>query len=442
MRLHQWMAGWLDIGINSTQTMKSPGRVVIFALLFHCSAANAIDTAQLESGQVLTTDPAPADTAFATWLIQLKQDALAKGISPHTLVVALPDGLQRIARVIELDQRQPEFVDTFWNYLDRRVDEQRIRKGRDKLREHRKLLAKVQTRYGIPPQILVALWGLETGYGASTGSFPTPAALATLASGNRRSAFFRSELLHALSILEQGHLPVADMTGSWAGAMGQMQFMPATFLNHAIDADGDGRKDIWKSLPDVFHSAANYLRKSGWRPGELWGREIRLPEDFDFDVASPDIKKSVKTWNRLGIRQISGKPLPAGHLEGSIVLPQGHEGPAFLIYHNFHVIMEWNRSINYALAVGHLSDRLLSGPALKLGRDADNRRLTRDQYMEIQQLLQQLGYSSGDIDGVPGSRTRQAIRAYQKAVGLPVDGHASARLLEYMQRAAPAGVQS
>jgi len=383
--------------------------------------------------------PAAIDPGLALWLTQLRQEALANGISAQTWDAALAD-FQPIPRVIELDQRQPEFVDTFWNYLDRRVDAKRLAQGRDKLREHRKLLRSVQARYGVPATQMIAFWGMETHFGQSLGGFPTPAALATLAYNNRRSAFFRAELMQALTILEQGHLPAAEMKGSWAGAMGQMQFMPSTFLRYAVDADGDGRKDIWHSLPDAFYSGAHYLRESGWRPGEIWGREIRLPEGFNYDDAQLDLKKSVNRWAKLGVRQASGKPLPkAAAIHGAIILPQGSNGPAFLVYRNFDVIMAWNRSVNYALAVAHLADRLNGQPALLLGRNTDNRRLTRDQFMEIQHLLGQLGFDPGDIDGVPGSKTRQAIRAYQKAVGLPADGHTSAGLLECLQKAPATG---
>jgi membrane-bound lytic murein transglycosylase B len=220
--------------------------------------------------------------------------------------------------------------------------------------------------------------------------------------------------------------------------------MPSTFLRYAIDANGDGRKDIWHSLPDAFHSAANYLRDSGWRPGEIWGREVLLPEGFNYDEARLELKIPVKRWAELGVRQASGKPLPlpsnASTMSGAIILPQGCNGPAFLVYRNFDVIMEWNRSINYALAVAHMSDRLNGQPALMLGHNADNRRLTRDQFIEIQHLLGHLGFDPGDIDGVPGSKTRLAIRAYQKSAGLPPDGHASAGLLEYLHKALPVGV--
>ncbi len=403
----------------------------------HAATPSAPETASASPTSAPT--PTPVDQAFSRWLAQFKQDALGEGIGQATLDAALPNDLQPIARVIELDQRQPEFVDTFWNYLDRRVDEARVKLGGDKLQEHKKLFRQVQVKYGIPASILVAFWGLETHFGRSTGNFPTPAALATLAYDSRRSAFFRGELLHALTILEQGHLPAADMKGSWAGAMGQMQFMPSTFLNHAVDADGDGRKDIWHSLPDAFHSAAHYLRKAGWHPGEIWGRQVILPNGFNSELARYDLKKPVNYWAGLGIRQASGKPLPSTSskqaMSGALLLPQGRDGPAFLVYRNFDVIMEWNRSINYALSIGHLADRLNGQPELQLGRDADNRRMTRDQFMEIQQLLAHLNFDPGEIDGMPGSKTRLAIRAYQKAVGLPVDGHASAGLLEYLHKA-------
>jgi membrane-bound lytic murein transglycosylase B len=379
--------------------------------------------------------PVAIDPAFAQWLAQLKQEALANGISAQTWDAALGD-FQPIPRVIELDQRQPEFVDTFWNYLDRRVDAKRLALGRENLRTQKKLLQKVQARYGVPASLLVAFWSMETHFGRSMGGFPTPAALATLAYNNRRSAFFRSELLQALTILEQKHLPASEMKGSWAGAMGQMQFMPSTFLHYAVDADGDGRKDIWHSLPDAFYSAAHYLLENGWQAGEIWGREVRLPTGFNYDDARLDLKKPVSRWAELGVRQASGKALPNAAMEGAIILPQGCNGPTFLVYRNFDVIMDWNRSINYALAIAHMSDRLNGQPALLLGRNADNRRLTRDQFIEIQHLLGNLGFDPGVIDGVPGSKTRLAIRAYQKAVGLPVDGYASAGLLEYLHKAA------
>jgi membrane-bound lytic murein transglycosylase B len=406
---------------------------LLVLLLFISNPATtsaAIASDELGATPPPATSPSPE---FEAWLTQLRQDARQKGISDQTFDQALSE-FQPIPRVIELDQRQPEFVDTFWNYLDRRVENRRVAQGKEQLRAQAKLLRSVQSKYGIPASVLVSFWGLETNYGGTTGNFPVPLALATLAYDNRRSAFFRRELLNALTILEQGHISLGDMNGSWAGAMGQMQFMPSTFLHYAVDGDGNGRKDIWRSLPDAFHSGANYLKKIGWRSNEIWGRAVLLPEGFDFDSARLEIKRPLREWAELGVRKADGKPLPRTKQIGAIVVPQGHDGPAFLVYRNFDVIMEWNRSINYALAVGHLADRITGAPALTLGRNVDNQRLTRDQLMEIQHQLNQLGFDPGNIDGIPGSKTRLAIRAYQKAAGLPPDGHASASLLEFMKK--------
>lgn len=383
----------------------------------------------------LSPPPAAANPAatpdFTVWLDEFKREALTRGISQATLDAALA-GVEPIARVVELDQRQPEFVDTFLNYLDRRVSPRRIEQGREKLREQQALLEDVQRQYGVPATILVAFWGLETNYGGYTGNLSTPAALATLAFDPRRAAFFRGELFNALRILDQGHIAAADMKGSWAGAMGQMQFMPSTFLAYAVDGDGDGRKDIWRSLPDAFHSAGNYLRRAGWRAGEPWGREVTLPRDFDFAQARLNLKRPVRDWVARGVRLPDGSPPPNSDLSGAILLPQGHAGPAFLVHRNFEVIMAWNRSINYAISVGHLADRLQGMPPLTRGGNIDNRRLSREQIARMQAVLAERGFDPGDADGVPGPRTRAAIRDFQDALGLPADGHASLALYEQM----------
>ncbi len=371
--------------------------------------------------------PIPPD--FPAWLDQVRAEAAARGISRATIDAALT-GVEPVARVIELDQRQPEFIDTFWNYLDRRVNPRRLAQGERLLREHAALLREIQHRHGIPPTLLIAFWGLETDFGGYLGDIPVPAALVTLAYDHRRAAFFREELFEALRILDEGHIAPADMKGSWAGAMGQMQFMPSTFRRHAIDGDGDGRKDIWNSLPDAFHSAANYLRQAGWRPGELWGREVRLPPGFDWEQALLANRKPLSAWAAMGVRRADGQPLPKVDLDGAILLPQGQAGPAFLVYRNFDVIMAWNRSIHYALAVGHLADRLAGKPAFQLGRAADNRRLSREQLLTMQQELNARGFDAGEPDGIPGTRTRAAIRAWQKLSGLPADGHPSVSVLE------------
>lgn len=384
-------------------------------------------------GEDLPTPAAGSDAPdFSVWLEQFKQEARARGITQATLDAALAEA-RPLEQVLELDQRQPEFVSTFLNYLDKRVSPERIEQGQAALAEHGALLDEVSARYGVPANVLVAFWGLETHYGGYLGNFPVPMALATLAFDPRRSDFFRSELLQSLRIIDAGHVAAADMKGSWAGAMGQVQFMPSTYLRYAVDGDGDGRKDLWASLPDAFHSAAHFLRELGWQPGQLWGREVRLPADFDWESARLNLKKPVATWAALGVTQADGSPLPKSDMAGAIVLPQGHAGPAFLVYRNFEVMMGWNRSINYALAVGHLSDRLLGLPPLQGGRDADNRTLSRDDVVEMQTLLAALGFDVGEADGLPGARTRLAIRNWQKSVGIPVDGYASVGLLERLR---------
>ncbi|GAB4266929.1 MAG: lytic murein transglycosylase [Deferrisomatales bacterium] len=298
----------------------------------------------------------PAD--FGRWLAGLKQEAVAQGISRATVESAL-DGVAPISRVVELDRSQPELTWTLETYLDRVVSEERVRRGREKLRENRALLQRVSTRYGVPPTVLVALWGIETDYGRLTGGFPVVPALATLAYDGRRSAYFRKELLDALRILDAGHIPVDRMTGSWAGAMGQPQFMPSSFLRYAVDFDGDARADIWTSRADVLASAANYLAGSGWVRGQRWGREVRVPAELVRSEQGAEATRRLSAWRRLGVRRADGRDLPrAPDLEASLVEPDGPGGRAFLTYRNYRVLLTWNRSHLFALAVGTLADRI------------------------------------------------------------------------------------
>ena len=378
-----------------------------------------------------TGSTSQAEPAFGNWLKALREEALGKGISETTLDSALSD-LKPIRRVIELDRHQPEFTQTFWSYLDRRINDQRINMGRSLLIRHHRLLNAIQGDYAVPSRYLVAFWGLETHFGHYRGDFQVVPALATLAFDRRRSQFFRIQLLDALQIIEKGHIVPQKMTGSWAGAMGHMQFMPSTFLGHAVDRTGDGRIDIWQSLPDAFASAANYLRDMGWEKGKTWGREVRLPRDFDLMEASMQIKKPVKAWSALGVRRADGKPLPESTIEGSLVLPQGHKGPAFLVYENFRVILRWNRSINYAIAVGHLADRMVGLPPILNGRGADHAPLSRAQVKKMQMRLNQLGFNAGSPDGILGPRTKAALRGFQQARELPPDGYPTPLLLKLL----------
>lgn len=376
---------------------------------------------------------AQASDDFARWLDELRAEAAGKGVSQATLNAALTD-VRPIERVIELDRRQPEFTETFWNYLNKRVTPGRVAKGRKLLKQHHTLLKRIEREFGVPPRYLVAFWGLETNFGAYLGKFPTVGALVTLAYDPRRGDFFRTQALDALLIIDQGHISAAEMKGSWAGAIGQLQFLPSTFLGNALDGDGDGRKDVWRNLADVFTSGGNYLKNIGWQRGERWGREVSLPTDFDWSKARLDFRKPLAFWAARGVRRADGRPLPAAAMPGAIVLPQGHGGPAFLVYENFNVIMRWNRSINYALSVGILADRLKGGGEILNGHNTDNRRLTRRQTMELQQLLNSQGFDTGTPDGIPGYRTRKAVRAYQLQANLPADGYPSVSLVEHLKQ--------
>ena len=298
---------------------------------------------------------------FQAWLHDLRAEARERGITEATLNDAL-GGVTLIPRVIELDRKQPEFTLTFAQYRDRVVPAARIKKGRRKLAENRALLEEIGKKIGVQPRFIVALWGIETDFGRVTGGFSVIPALVTLAFDGRRSAYFRKELHNALRILNEGHITPKAMVGSWAGAMGQCQFMPSSFLAHAIDYDGDGRRDIWTTRKDVFASAANYLAKSGWRADQTWGREVKLPAGFDPALADLKVQKKTGEWQALGVRRADGGDLPARQLSASIVLPEeGQMSPAYMVYGNYRATLLWNRSTYFALAVGLLSDGIGNG---------------------------------------------------------------------------------
>jgi membrane-bound lytic murein transglycosylase B len=296
-----------------------------------------------------------AEEEFSFWLGQFRQDALAAGISPATLDAAL-EGVEPIARVIELDRKQPEGVLTFADYLERVVDPKRRQAARERFAENRALLDEISARYGVQSRFIVALWGIETSFGRASGNFNVVAALATLAYDGRRSAFFRKELLNALRIIDQDHIDPKDMVGSWAGAMGQSQFMPSSFLLYAVSYRGDGKRDIWHRREDVFASIANYLSQSGWKGDESWGRLVKLPAKFDEHLIGLGVKKPLAEWVRLGVRKSNGGALPPRNLQASIVRPEG--GPAVMVYDNFRVLMKWNSSTYFATAVGLLADSM------------------------------------------------------------------------------------
>ena len=303
------------------------------------------------------------DKSFDQWLSEFKIEAKSLGISQIVLDAALSNSVS-IKRVIELDRKQPEFTMTFETYMGKVVSQTRIKKAKAKLIEHDALLAEISKKYGVQKRFIVTFWGVETNFGQYLGSFNVPNSLATLAHDGRRSAYFRKELLNALKILEEGHIAPDKMKGSWAGAMGQCQFMPSSFLSYAVDWDGDGKRDIWATKADVFASTANYLAKAGWRDDVTWGRKVVLPRDFSMNgkdaKALADAKTRVKlpVWAKAGVRNADGEALPTKNLTARLVMPAGSDGPAFLVYSNFDSILDWNRSNYYALAIAHLSDKL------------------------------------------------------------------------------------
>ncbi len=311
-------------------------------------------------GSLPVASASAAEQEFSVWLEGVRAEARQRGMKEETISSSLSD-VELIPRVIELDRRQPEFTKTLDQYLSGVVSEQRVRKGRARLAEHRELLRKISAKYRVQPRFILALWGIETDFGRVKGGFKVVPALATMAYDARRSAFFRKQLFYALKIIDQGHITAKNMFGSWAGAMGQNQFMPESFLNYAVDHDGDGRRNIWTSIEDVFASTANYLSKEGWRDDQTWGRQVRLPDGFDSALLGRKVKKGLSDWQALGVRRLDGGDLPRRNLTASIVRPEKDKGLAFAVYHNYDVILKWNRTHFFATAVGQLADRIAGG---------------------------------------------------------------------------------
>lgn len=299
--------------------------------------------------------------SFATWLEDMRQEAIESGVAREVVEKALSD-IAPLERVIELDRKQPEGKWTFAQYREKIVHPLRIKRGREMYDKHRDALLRLEEKTGVAPQYIVALWGIETNYGSHTGGFNIIPALATLAWEGRRAEFFRKELLNALRIVDEGHIALEDMTGSWAGAMGQNQFMPSSFNSYAVDGDGDGRKDIWSDLDDIFASTANYLVRSGWNAGERWGREVHLPENISADEIDLKKTKTLAEWRDMGITKPDGSAIPVVEgMKASLVAPDGVEGPAYLVYNNYKTIMRWNRSTYFATSVGLLANAIAGG---------------------------------------------------------------------------------
>ena len=365
---------------------------------------------------------------FSAWLKDLKLEAKQQHISPKTIAKTFKNA-KYLPRVVALDRAQPEFITPFLTYVENRVTPSKVEQGRAMLQKHDVLLTEVEAKYGVPKAILVAFWGMETQYGKNQGDFSVPSSLMTLAYEGRRADFFRAQLFDAMRVVDAGHSSVASLRGSWAGAMGHMQFMPSTLLKYGVDADDDGYIHIKTSLPDAFSSAANYLENVGWRKSEPVALELKLPEGFDYAQAQLQNRKNSADWAQTGVLQIDGTPLPA--LENTaILLPQGWQGPAFLVASNFDAVLDWNRSVNYALSVSFLANQILADKPTVGGAEAEKEGMTFNQMWALQGKLNELGFDCGNPDGFPGLKTQAAIRQYQGTKNLPQDGYASPSLYQ------------
>lgn len=369
--------------------------------------------------------PAPermpeADARFYAFLREFRGEAIEAGIE-RALYDRAVSGIALNVRVKELNEFQPEYVRPIWEYLATAVSDARVSDGLNARAANAALFDRLERIYGVQREVLAALWGVESGYGESQGPFNLFEALATLGYDGPRKDYGRRQLLAALKIAQQEHLDPRSMTGSWAGAIGHTQFVPTTFLEHAVDGDGDGRRDLSNSVADALASAANYLKEKGWREGASWGEEVRLPGGFAYELADPEIRKSRDEWARLGLSKANGEALAGGQM-AAVSLPAGHRGPAFLTFDNFEALISYNASAAYALAIGLLSDRLNGAAGVAAAWPTGEQLLARDQVVQLQGDLKALGLYDGAEDGLLGRRTRGALRQYQKSRGLPADG--------------------
>lgn len=375
---------------------------------------------------------AEEQAAFQAWILEFKGQARATGISDETLESAF-SGVTLNPRVLKADAYQPEFSKPIWGYLDSAASETRVSSAKKAYTAQKPLFDEVSEKYKVQSRYVVAIWGLETSFGNITGDYNVIEALATLAYKGRRTKFGRTQLMAALEIIQSGDKTADQMTGSWAGAMGHGQFIPTTYLSYAIDYDKDGRRDIWDNHGDVFASISNYLSRSGWVPGQEWGREVVLPEDFDYALADRRKRLSLSDWREKGVTLVSGDPLPDLERPASIIVPAGHKGPAFLILNNFRAILRYNNSTAYALAISLIADQSAGGPGVTKPWPRNMKPLARDDRMELQQLLKDKGYDPGGVDGIIGGNTRTAIRRFQSDKGLVADGFASGDLLDVLR---------
>jgi len=396
----------------------------LLALLAGCGGGPGVQTAARAPDPAMRPVP---NAGFDAWVGGFRGRALAQGVSPTTFDAAFAQA-GFLPGVIERDRNQTEFTRTLEDYLAIAASEERVSKGRAALARQGGTLGAIEGRYGVEPEVVTAVWGMESFYGERRGDVPVVSALATLAYEGRRGGFFESQLIAALKIVQNGDVSPAGMTGSWAGAMGHTQFIPTSYLAFAVDFTGDGRRDIWSDDPtDALASTAAYLSRSGWRHGQPWGVEVRLPDGFAGPLGRGSTR-SPSAWAAVGVRDMDGRAVP-DHGAASVIAPMGRAGPAFMTFPNFTAITRYNNAENYVIGIGHLSDRLKGGPPIRGSFPPDARGMTIADRRALQQGLTARGFDTGGADGVIGSRTTDAIAAYQASAGLPVTGEPSPALL-------------
>jgi membrane-bound lytic murein transglycosylase B len=407
------------------RTLKLAVAGLVTALVAGTAPSSALDIAALEA--------LSRNAAFDQFVQELWPQARRKGISRKVYMSAFR-GVTPDPRIYQQQTSQAEFVTPIWTYIEKRVSAERIARGKSSMQQHARALSGVESRFGVDKHVVAAIWGMETNYGSYTGKMSVVRSLATMAFTGGRRDYGKKQLLGALDILQSGDISVDQFNGSWAGAMGHTQFIPLTYNAYAVDMTGDGKRDIWNSVPDALGSTAHYLKKRGWQKGIPWGWEVKLPNRFNYLMAGKDGERTIAEWARLGVSPAKHGNFGVSQARARLLLPVGRHGPAFLVTKNFDAILAYNRSNSYALGVAHLADRLAGGGDFAVRWPKDLKLLSRSDNKELQRLLMARGFDTGGLSGTIGPRTRDAISNYQHRRGMTPDGYADARLLEELRR--------